>query len=374
MRQVKDSDVLLAGLPGALRWQPVVTSWAADGSLLADNIPVSRGSITVDMTTDTLRSLSLVVPRSLGFEWSPRGNPAHPLACCGQRLDVAVIVSIDSIGKSWRIQQGRFLITSWEDTISTVTVTGTGLLQLAKDSTVATVMQPAAGDTFGSFARRICPAGLAVEIDPGLVDRAVPGSAVSNAGRLDALTELAAAWPSVLLDNDYGQALYVPPLPDIPVPVLSFTDGQRGTVVTAPSLDQRDGRYNMVRARSSAAGFENVYAEASQTSGPYSVATYGQVVQEYSTPLCTTVTQLTACAKSVLSRSVVTPQPVTVTAASNPLVQVADPVSVNYDGVTVTGYVTACTMPLTYADGDMTLTVGTASSVADVDASDGGDL
>ncbi|WP_125777198.1 hypothetical protein [Antribacter gilvus] len=364
MRVVEEPERLAEVLGGSAGWSPRVASWSADGRLLASDVPVSRGSITYAVSSDKICELSLVVPRRVdGVDWSPRGNPDHPLARFGQRLDVSVIVT-SKLGGVWTLRQGRFLVTGWQESPSAITVTGEGMLRLAKDSATASPVQPTAGETFAALARRLAPAGVSVAFDDALVDRAVPSAAITKSGRLEALAELADAWPALLRSDDWGQALFRAPLPEVPTPVLEFTDGlvtgARGTVVSAPFNDNRDG-YNVVRARSSAPGLENLYAEARTTSGPMAVDTYGEVVQEWSTPLATTRAALQTSAESLRARSVRPSRSRTVTHAPDPRIELDDPVSVHVDGAREWGYVTGYKLPLTVEDGDMTTTVAVAA-------------
>lgn len=361
MRTVQDSGRLAVLLAGSAGWGPQVTSWSGAGALLAPSVPVSRGSVTYSAASDTVASLDLVVPRFAdGVDWSPRGNPEHPLARFGQLLDVSVVVR-SPYGDAWTLRQGRFLITKWADSPAAVSVTGVGMLDLAKGSSTPAPMQPKSGEMFSSLARRVAPAGLQVAVDEALADRAAPSSAVTKAGRLEALQEIADAWPALLRVDDWGQALLRAPLPEVPTPVLTLADGASGTVISAPFDDTRDGAFNVVRARSSASGAENVWAEARQTTGPMAVDTYGEVVKEWSTPLTSSATTLLASARTMLAASVRPSRSRTVTHAPDPRIELDDAVAVDVDGVREWGWVTGYTLPLTVADGDMTTTVAVSA-------------
>ena len=69
-----------------------VSSWLG-ASLLAGSVPVLSGSFEESDGQEIPEQITLRVPASDGgFSWDPAGDPRHPLADFGQRLNVTVDV------------------------------------------------------------------------------------------------------------------------------------------------------------------------------------------------------------------------------------------------------------------------------------------
>jgi len=177
--------------------------------------------------------------------------------------------------------------------------------------------------------------------------------------RLAALQEIADAWPALLRTDEWGQVAFRAPLPALPSPVLTLTDGERGTVVGVGRSDTRDGAFNQVVARSSASGVEDVQAVASQVTGPMAVAgDYGPVTRIWSSPLITTRTQAQRSAQTMLASSLLPATSVPVTCAPDPRIDLDDAVEVWRDGERFWGWVTGYDLPLTVSDGEMRIDLG----------------
>ena len=356
-------------LSGAYRWRPQIASWKGT-DLLADQVPVEGGEITADATAEIPEGLTFSVPEwAAGRSWIPN-SPQHPLAEYGQYLDVDIQVwssltaaPADSAPTSTS-SLGRFRIQNWEhDEISgTVKVSCVGVLQRPKESGFRTPLVPRPGATFSSEIRRLMVPGMPVQIDAGLVDRAVPRSMVWGEDRLKALYELADAWPARLRVDQFGVVRYLLPLPSTPVPVLSWRDGEGGTVVGAPTMGTREGIANVVIARSSATddpGKTPLAVVVSVQDGPLQPDTFNEVTFNWSSPLATTEAQLRAAAQTMLERKSRPARVRRVKAAPDPRVELDDPAEVTTeDGGTDVGYVVGYRLPLTHQDGAMTVDVG----------------
>lgn len=330
MRDGPDSGVLT----GAYQWSGHASSWLGD-QVLAEELPVISGRLSVDVGQQVPERLTFTVPQwADGVSWVPDG-PWHPLAKFGQYVDLSVTVTASVSGTEWQTRLGRYQIQNWthDDLAGTVAVECVGLLQRPADGRFTTPQVPRPGDTFKSLLARIVPDGIPVLFDAALVDRAVPTSFQWDEDRLGALYELADAWPARLRIDEFGQLQVLPPLPSLPgSPVLSFTDGEGGTLVSAPTSDTRDGIYNVVVARSSAtdsASRPPVQGIARITAGPFSAdGPYGPVVRFWSSPLATTEAQLTASAQSLVADSIRPASQRVVTCAPDPRVDVDDVVEV----------------------------------------------
>lgn len=354
------SDEIMSGSVG---WRPVVSSWLG-GTLLASDVPIVSGR-TVWRDGDVPESLTIRVPRfaaaageAVTWDWLPGDDTEHPLARFGQTLDVSIIVTSSITGQEYVTRLGRFLIRDW-DGEEEIEVRASGLLEHTVTSRLTTPLQPTG--TLASEARRLVPAGMGVSIDPALTDRACPRSMVWSAERRKALAEIAEAWPALIRSDAWGQVVLRPPLPAVPKPLYTLTDGERGTLVDAPRSDTREGVYNEVVARSSAPGVEGVQAVARVTSGPMRVdGPYGVVTKEWASPLVETVAQAQAAANTMLANSQRPATVLPVTCAADPRRELDDPVEVVRDGERVWGWVTGVDLPLTVSDGDMRLDVAVA--------------
>jgi hypothetical protein len=203
--------------------------------------------------------------------------------------------------------------------------------------------------------------GVPVSIDPALSDRACPKTFQWGDDRLAALYDIADAWPARVRVDDGGTVTVLPPLSGTPDPVVTLTDGQRGTVVSAPRRDTRDGVPNVLVVRSSATddpARAPVQAVAVVASGPLTPDTYGEVVEFFSTPLAVTLSQCKATAETMLATRTRPSVQRVVTCAPDPRVDTDDPVLVVRGADTDLGWVIGFDLPLTLDGGAMTVTVG----------------
>lgn len=356
-------------LAGTVTWSCRVVSWLGS-DVLADNVPVSGGSVSADTTQDVPEKLTMTVPRYAAphdgddvFDWRPAEDDyTHPLARYGQQLDVTIVVGSTATATVWEVPIGRYRITDWaDDDAGKITVTAEGLLGLARDDLFTSPTSPAAGATLVSEAQRIVPGGMTVAYDASLTDRACPASMAWSDSKLAALQEIATAWPALLRSDSYGGVLFNAPLPAVPVPVLFLTDGVGGTVVAAPRSDTRKDVYNRVIASSSNSGTADISAVADVTDGPLSVnGDYGVVAMKWSSPLITSIDTAAASAATTLANNMRPALSIPVTMAPDPRVELDDPVQVTRNGDQVWGYVINYQIPLTTGD-SMQLTVGISS-------------
>lgn len=338
-----------SALASAVSWRPRVSSWLA-GALLAEDIPVLSGRVTWDAGQKVPDAVTIKVPRfDAGRDWMPMTSDA-PLARYGQQLDVIVVVA------DIEVRLGRFLIVDWDYDEATITVKGAGLLQIAVDSRLLDPTSPRDDGTLKSEFSRLLPPQMSAQFDTSLVDRQCPGSMSWDEERIDALWDIARAWPAVLRPDSWGQIQVNPPV-ESGTPVLTVKDGEGGTVVSVPRADSRDGAYNIVKASSSADGV-TASAVSYTTSGPMSVSTYNPVPKFMASPLLLTDEQCLAAANAERERSLRKSSVLKVTMAPDPRLELDDTVEVLRDGFRDWGVVVAVDMPLTVSDGDMRVDVG----------------
>lgn len=358
---MRDAPGLGPLLSGAVTWEPVVSSWLG-GRLLAEVVPVDSGSVTWSTHREVQGALDLTVPRkALGRSWAPGLDTEHPLARFGQQLHVTVRVTSLGSGESWDFRLGTFLVTATECDAGSVRVTGESILRRLVESRLRYPIAPRAGGTLKSEARRLVPSYIGLIVDPSLTDRACPAMSWGES-RVDALEELATAWPARLREDVYGNVQLLAPLNAVPAPVETLTDGEGGTVVSAYASDSRDGAYNVVVARGQEqddAGKPAFQAVAEVESGPFAVDSYGEVVRFFSSPLITSMSAARSAARSLLNESIRPARTIPVTLAPDPRWELDDAVAVVADGQPWWGYVSGVQIPLTTGDGDQRMDVET---------------
>jgi hypothetical protein len=357
-----------AALAGAVGWNPTAASWL-DGTLLAPSIPLTSGRLTVTGSSQVPESVTFTVPAIDGtVRWRP-DNPRHPLAKNGQAIDLGVNVTDPVTQASTWTRLGRFRVHDWAaDDLGIVTVVCHGVLSRVVEDKFLAPEVPRAGGTLISEFRRLMSPGIPVSIDPSLTDRPCPQSFQWQDDRLDALYGIADAWPARLRTDQYGQVLLLPPLPAVPVPVLTLKDGVGGTLVTSPRSDTRDKLPNIIVAKSSAtdsASVDPIGQVARISTGPLAAnddgTGYGRVVETYSSPLITTADQALAAATTRLQNAQRPAVVRTVMCAPDPRIELDDAVIVTRGGVTEWGWVIGYDLPLTIDGGLMRIDVGIAS-------------
>lgn len=354
------------GIPSTVRLRslgrsPRVSSWLG-ATLLADQVPVDGAVFEESDGQEIPEKLTLSVPvSSQGRSWDPTGDPTHPLACYGQRLNVVLDVRTPR-GQSWEVPVGWFQVDSWKlsDDESRVDVTALGLLVVVAEATFRGAEQPRAGGTFASEIRRLMPGGIPVSISPDLTDRACPSSFTWDEDRLSAIHDLVEAWPARMMVSADGTVMVLPPLGLTPEPLLTLTDGSDGVLMSAPRADSREGRYNAVVARSSADDSDStpVEGEYESLTGPYAVTTYGVVRRRVASPLLASTTAAQSLARTVAEDSQRQARLVTVELPPDPRIQRGDALALVWGEDTYQGWVRRATLPLTVKGAaPMTLTV-----------------
>ncbi|NCT90259.1 hypothetical protein GXB85_04730 [Cellulomonas sp. APG4] len=368
MREGPSSEVL----SGAAGWRPVLTS-RLDGRVLASRIPITSGRLVTIADAEVPERLTFTVPEwDHGTSWVPE-SPTHPLARYGQIIEAQIQVTAPTSRIVTDTRLGLFRVHDWDfDDEGQVQVVCLGQLQRVKEAKFRSPEVPRAGGTFFSEFRRLMVPGIPVVIHPDLVDRPIPKSFVWETERLAALYEIAAALPARIRTDQWGQVNLLPPLPDVPAPVMTLTDGEGGTLIRTPRSDTRDQAYNVVVGQSSATDSparESVRAVAEQLTGPMAATTdgtgYGEVVRYVSSPLTTTPGQVAAMAHTTLRSELRKAQVRTVYAAADPRVELDDALALRRGRRrarrTEWGWVVGTDLPLTVADGAMRLDVGVSA-------------
>ena len=350
-------------LSSAFSWEARVDSWL--GQTWLGRVPVKAGSVTWTTSQQVQGTLSLTVPRIGAVsqdegarDWTPLA-PDSPLATMGQVLHVQVTVASLVSTDRWDIPLGRFLITQWEVGATDIRITGKSLLQHLEDDRLTSPTVPYSGGTLASELRRLVGGHMGVIVSDALTNRPCPSMSWGES-RIDAIYEIADAWPARLREGPDGVLYVLPPVPAITErPEKSLTDGDAGTVIGVTRQGSRAGIFNRIVARGQEqddAGQPRFQAIIDQTTGPLRTSgPYGIVTRFFSSPLITSKQAALNSATTMLATSVRQKTTVPVTHTPNPTLTLDTPVELitaNIDGaatITQWGIVTSTEIPLVYS-------------------------
>lgn len=279
-----------------------------DGLVVASNVPIIDGTEEYDASVAVPERVTIRVPRvANGVNWAPT-TQSSPLSAFGQRLKIQLGVGVGVAGIEW-FDRGEFLIVASDVDGDVVTVQAAGLLSLVAEARLVSPYQPTG--TLVSTLRGLIEPALTTSVDTGLTDRAVPAGMNFDTDRLGAVNEILDAWPARASVLPNG-VLSVVPDADATTAVWSLlttasaATTQRATVVRVEGGSTRDGAFNAVVARGTAADGGQVQGVAYDLSG--SATSYGgpfnplPVPFFYASPLLTTPGQAYAAARTVLAR------------------------------------------------------------------------
>lgn len=350
-------------LSSAFSWEARVDSWL--GQTWLGRVPVKAGSVTWTTSQQVQGTLSLTVPRIGAVsqdegarDWTPLA-PDSPLAAMGQVLHVQVTVASLVSTDRWDIPLGRFLITQWEVGATDIRITGKSLLQHLEDDRLTSPTVPYSGGTLASELRRLVGGHMGVIVSDALTNRPCPSMSWGES-RIDAIYEIADAWPARLREGPDGVLYVLPPVPAITErSETTLTDGEAGTVIGVTRQGSRAGIFNRIVARGQEqddAGQPRFQAIIDQTTGPLRTSgPYGIVTKFFSSPLITSKQAALNSATTMLATSVRQKTTVPVTHTPNPTLTLDTPVELitaNIDGaatITQWGIVTSTEIPLVYS-------------------------
>ena len=350
-------------LSSAFSWEARVDSWL--GQTWLGRVPVKAGSVTWTTSQQVQGTLSLTVPRIGAVsqdegarDWTPLA-PDSPLATMGQVLHVQVTVASLVSTDRWDIPLGRFLNTQWEVGATDIRNTGKSLFQHLEDDRLTSPTVPYSGGTLASELRRLVGGHMGVIVSDALTNRPCPSMSWGES-RIDAIYEIADAWPARLREGPDGVLYVLPPVPAITErPEKSLTDGDAGTVIGVTRQGSRAGIFNRIVARGQEqddAGQPRFQAIIDQTTGPLRTSgPYGIVTRFFSSPLITSKQAALNSATTMLATSVRQKTTVPVTHTPNPTLTLDTPVELitaNIDGaatITQWGIVTSTEIPLVYS-------------------------
>lgn len=315
-------------------WEVRVDSWLGGDWL--GRVPVAGGSVAWSRGQQVQGSLSLTVPRvgaasadEDARDWTPVSEES-PLSCLGQILHITAEVGSLVSEERWTFPLGRFLITQWEIVSTSIRITGKSLLHHLEEDRLTRPTAPLDGGRLSTELRRLVGGYLGVSIDRGLVDRACPSMSWGES-RIDAVYEIADAWPARIREGPDGVLHVLPPVQELSArPARTLTDGAAGTVIGVSRQASRGGVHNRVVVRGQdqdGPGNPRFQAVADQSTGPMRVGgPYGTVTKFFSSPLITSPVIALETATTMLTDSVRRQTTVPVTHVPDPTLGLDDPV------------------------------------------------
>lgn len=361
-RGVAESVNLWDGIDrAAYRYGVRVEAWY--GSRYLGEVPVESGSVAWSTSQQVQGKIQLTVPRLSRtaegdlVDWLP-ASPYAPLACNGQELRAyARVESTVASTASFEVPLGVFVITSYEPDGTSISVAGASMLQRVDEDRLLRPQSPIS--TLGKEFRRLMHAPRGLVVSPSLVDRACPSDMAWQESRLDALYEIASAWPARLREQRDGTLHLLPPLPVSGIaPKINLTDGENGTVISAKTSATRATIYNRIIARTSDSSDKAkgaFQAVVDQEHGPYSIkGPFGVKTKIVNSPLIINSETATNVAVEELRKNLFDAQKYLVTLPPDPTIWLDDSIQLTYSPyqgstpTTVLGYVTAVEYPLVY--------------------------
>lgn len=343
-----------------------------DDTILAEDIPVSEGTLEIDRTIRVPERLSFTLPRNdRGLDWDATATPNHPLAPYGQTVILELGVELASGMVEW-LQRGEFLISSAEIDGDDVNVTAVGLLALIEEARFVVPFQPNS-NSYKTNIRQLVEPALTVKFDSAFYAAPYTTTTLSTSrinwdeDRLGALYEVLDAWPAQAAVDANG-VLVVSLSEDPSTSVLTLTDGVGGTIIAWSGASSRDGAYNVVVARGQndqGATVQGVFYDQNPVSpvrynGPFHRM---PVPYFFSSPLIGTYSQAASAARSVWHRLRRTSAPrIQATGVPHPGLEVGDRVSVVSDLFTGDAIVERISLPITADGGPMTLQLAVIES------------
>jgi hypothetical protein len=366
------TDDYLDALTGSFEWVVRVDAWR-DGRLVAGDLPVSGGSLTVTEGQAIRSRLNVEITDPDG-EFTPR-TPSDALAPFGSELNVRLGIRVGPYVESF--SQGWFPIQSCsteESFASYVRPDEPGVVYRSSRGATTRVECVDRAQTIAEdrFIGREQPFYTSVtnEVSRLLNGRvpfagagdgvgvvAIPTTLTYDDDRLKAVTELADLADADLVMQPNGTALLVSRANG--AKVWDLPEGEAGVRVSLSRTMNRDGVYNAFVARGQASDQRVLQAVELITSGPLEYdGPFGRVPYFMSSPLLTSDAAVAAAARTGLARiSTLKPQAVTVDCVLNPALQVGDVVRLPLERGSVDGRVTGMALPLTAASVTMRLTV-----------------
>lgn len=340
-----------------------VDAWRGD-VLLAEDLPVMGGSVTVDYNSQVRRTLSLSVGDP---SLDPKAVPTAALAPYGSELVVKRGVRFPDGTVEW-CPLGRFRIDSADGSASDtdpISVTGSDRAAVVQDARFTAITK---SNTSLTIPAQI--AALIADVLPAVVVTDLTGSTATTPNvyweedRWQAIEDLAQSIGASVFFGPDGNA-FIKKLPTITDAVAWQVDaGEQGVMVDGQTKSTREGTYNAVVASGETGGqttpFSAVVTDNDVNSATYWGGPFGKKPRFFVSPLITTQQQATDAATSMLNNVRGLSRQLSLSMVPNPALDAGDVIRVVFpDGTGETHLVDQFEVPL---DPESAMSMTTRSS------------
>lgn len=333
------------------------------GSLIAADIPIADGAVTLDRGSNVRRSLAMTVADVSLLPW----NPTDPLAVYGQQIVVKRGIKLNG-SVEW-VPLGTFRIDepAGDTLYGPVTLTGKSSEAIIQDDPfTAPASTRGLGGCFDAIAfliHQTAPTATVVNLTHDLRNPTVAVATWdAQSDRWAAVTQIATAMQAEVFVDALDRFVVV----DIPnvlsaSVVWEIAEGEGGTLMSAARQMSRASVFNAVVASGentsgntapvSATAKDTDPASPTRWGGPF-----GKVTKFYSSALLTSVLACQTAANSMLFDATAPNVQLTVTASPNPALEAGDCLRLNYSRHKELYLAQSLSVPLT-PDGDASLTL-----------------
>lgn len=307
-------------------------------TVVADDVPFTDGSVSVDRGSETRRSLSLTVPDPADFPFAE----TDAFSVYGHEVYVERGIQYAD-GSTESVPLGFFVITEVSGDIHAgpLSITAAGRELRLKREVFETATSTAGYTDAAAFIRtyveQITPAGF-VNASSSAETPLATRTWDAGAEIWPALVEVATSVGAELFCDAYG-TFRLRDIPDIATapPVWTVDAGEGGTMVSAEMSVSADGVYNRVRVVGENAedGAPPVAAEARVTDPADPLrygGRFGRVTKHYSSSLVTTTDQAQGTANALLRKYRAPNRTVALSSIPNPALDAGDCIRVVYGG------------------------------------------
>ncbi|MFJ9961082.1 DUF5047 domain-containing protein [Streptomyces avermitilis] len=331
--------------PVSGKWAPALTTDHGrtvkvnvlyNGSIVAEDVAFSEGSVSVDRGSEVRRTLSLTIPDPADFPHSETDT----YGVYGQRIYVeGGLRYLD--GSTESVPLGTFVITSVSGDIHTgpLTVQAAGLEVLLKtefETATSTSGYVSAAAFISYHITDTVPGASFVNLSTGGSAAVATKTWDSGTEKWSALKEVATAAGAELFVNAAGTYVLADP-PDIATatPVWDVLAGEGGVMVSAEMELNRDGVFNRVVASGENAEDNTapVSAEAKITASTDPLrygGPFGKQTKSYSSSLITTAAKALAAANTLLAKYRAPNRTVSLSTVPNLALDAGDCIRVRY--------------------------------------------
>ena len=325
------------------------------GAVIAEDIPVSAGTVTLDGTAEIRGRCTLTIA---GDDWVPL-DPADLLAPYGNEVRVKRGVRYPD-GREELVSLGVFRIdeTPVVDPGRNVTVTAFDRSIIVRDSRLEAPWIVTSGTEWtAAITALVDDAGWWTAANPltKVVAASTSTAPLTVAPEQEDRWKLVTEWSKAIgydawFDGDGVMRLLPVPKYDRLNPMWTVDEGEGGVLITAARKWKRDGIFNRVIAIGETATgvYRGVATDDNPASPTYYYGAFGKVPRWYVSPLIGSANQALSAATAILRKSLGQSSEVSFTALTNPALEPGDLITVQRTalGIDAQFIVDSVTIPL----------------------------